>query len=131
MIIIRVGIASGRIFKSSNGAGSAVPDATTPSIVFSGPSERQSQRESVAPGQFRLGWLRDTVGGRGMGTHEMKPLAVEITQYRETDIELDKYGARMSLVDEETVKGDTSGKIEKGELVRDVESKRDRAMGAA
>jgi hypothetical protein len=130
MIIIRVGIASGRIFKSSNGAASAVPDATSPSIVLSGTHSRQPQRESFAPGQSRLGWLRETVGGRGMGAHEMKPLAVEIRQYRETDMELDKYGARMSLVDDETVKGDASGKVQIGEFVRDVKSEHDRTMDA-
>ncbi|KAI0339753.1 hypothetical protein BDW22DRAFT_1361354 [Trametopsis cervina] len=67
MIIIRVGIASKRIL-----SGNSAQDSN---IV---PSSPRSER-GVAP--FHLGWLRES------GAHEMKSLAVEITQYRETDTE--------------------------------------------
>jgi hypothetical protein len=128
MIIIRVGIASGRIFRSSNGPGSAVPDAISSSIVLSGSHGRQPQQESFSPNQSRLGWLRKAVVGRGMGVHEMKPLAVEIKQYHETDMELDKYGARMSLADDEAVKGDVSGKAQMRAFARNIKSEQDKTM---
>ena len=72
MIIIRIGLASDRILAGSGGTANDSLPPPSPTRTERGP------RMSAAHAPFHLGWLHDR------GSHEMKSLAVEITEYRET-----------------------------------------------
>ncbi|KAI0700197.1 hypothetical protein BC835DRAFT_1221431, partial [Cytidiella melzeri] len=74
MIIIRVGLTSDRILGGSSASG-AHESGSAPSS----PRTERHARRSNGEGPVHLGWFR------GSGGHEMKSLAVEITQYSETD----------------------------------------------
>ncbi|KAI0750585.1 hypothetical protein BC629DRAFT_1556430 [Irpex lacteus] len=74
MIIIRIGLASDRILAGSGGTAHDSLPPPSPTRT----SER-AHRMSGSYAPFHLGWLHSD-----KGSHEMKSLAVEITEYRET-----------------------------------------------
>lgn len=76
MIIIRVGMASNHSILDDRSRGATNDPSPAPSPART--EDTSLSRHGVTP--FNLDWLHETTGA-----HKMKPLTVEITQYRETD----------------------------------------------